>query len=306
MASEQNGTRRNVVLSIGQNKNPAFFQQSVNVYIQHAGVAAVVLVVWDTMDMKDMQVVVMHPKVRVVRVPPAQFGIQSQYQHHLYHIGLQYIQDHFEETERLYVLKTRLDVLISKEQLSFVFAQDYRKRENVDCSFRYKIWIPWAHLTVPLYVEDACFYSHVSVMHQVIPPKSMQVPSDFQGHLHLRWFLTLGQAYNIYPGLEAFSSFEAYYAQHPEYEGLLGQFTLDAARIRLLQAYWGLIHQHFIVHTIPDGIHFRVWSAVTYYRPPSTSIRDIIRVPAPSNLKIAYSEQTFDALRLRGWRTWCA
>ena len=36
-------------------------------------------------------------------------------------------------------------------------------------SFPYKIWISWTHITKPFYMEDACFYSHISVMKKLSP-----------------------------------------------------------------------------------------------------------------------------------------
>lgn len=292
--------RRTVVLAIGQNKSPERFRQSMQVYAQHAQIMRVFLVVWATTDSSSLAfATALHPKISVVKVPPEQFAINPQYQHHLYHVGLQHIQDHVEDPENLYVLKTRLDVLLSPEQVSFVCAQNYAKSEDAaPSSFQYKIWLPWVHLIVPLYMEDACFYSHMSVMRQLLPTESLQAPHDIQGHSHFRWFLALGRAYNLYPGLETCPSFASFCAQHPEYCGLLGRFSLEKepARAALLQAYWQMLHDNCIICTVPGGIQFRAWSSVTYYSPPSTTVQDIIATPAPSNLKIAYTNAVIEAL----------
>ena len=79
---------------------------------------------------------------------------------------------------------------------------------------------------------------------------------------------------------------------------MLGRFSLEKepSRAALLQAYWQMLHDNCIICTVPGGIQFRAWSSVTYYSPPSTTVQDIIATPAPSNLKIAYTNAVIEAL----------
>ena len=98
-----------------------------------------------------------------------------------------------------------MDVFIDNHQLDYIFSQNY-KLNLQNTLFQYKIWIPWAHITKPFYMEDACFYSHISVLKKLSP----YVGNLFkqQGHSHIRWFLLLAREYNLYGHPKTYNNYE--------------------------------------------------------------------------------------------------
>lgn len=68
--------------------------------------------------------------------------------------SLEYGLEHCDNSN--YVLKTRSDVWLSPNLIRMIVQDNYLDKENTKI-FRKKIWIPWAEIRKPFYMEDACF-----------------------------------------------------------------------------------------------------------------------------------------------------
>jgi hypothetical protein len=179
-----------------------------------------------------------------------------------------------------------MDVFIGDHQLNYIFSQNYKVNLTRNTLFRYKIWIPWAHLTKPLYMGDECFYSHISVMKNVSPyTKNL---FTHQGHSHIRWFLLLANEYNLYKESNTYN----------DYKNMNSNFILNEITKDILIKYRACVKHHFIISTLKEGILFRDWNNINFYKKPSNSILNIIENSADKNLKIVYNNDDFFSIDL--------
>tara|TARA_B100000524_G_scaffold339042_1_gene231006 strand:- start:64 stop:606 length:543 start_codon:yes stop_codon:yes gene_type:complete len=178
-----------------------------------------------------------------------------------------------------------MDVFIDNHQLNYIFSQDY-KINLKNTSFPYKIWVPWTHITKPFYMEDACFYSHISVMKKLSPYVG-KLFND-QGHSHIRWFLLLAREYNLYKESNTYN----------DYQNMNSNFILNEITKNILIKYRACVKHHFIINTLKKGILFRDWNNINFYKKPSNSILNIIENSAKKNLKIVYNNDDFCSIDL--------
>ena len=120
------------------------------------------------MEYEDIEYVKDNSSIKIISMPPKVFessieGFGSiKYQKYLYDIGINYINDNY-ETNEIFILKTRMDVIFSNEQLNYIFSQDYKVETIKSELFKYKIWVAWAHITKPFYIDDA-FFTHIFLL----------------------------------------------------------------------------------------------------------------------------------------------
>lgn len=273
--------KKNIILIIGQNKNDRLFRESIELYLLRNDIRDIILVTWNS---TDIEFVKHNTSIKKILVSNKKFDLSSQYQKYLYDIGIEYIDNNYKE-ENIFILKTRMDVFIGDHQLNYIFSQDY-KINLKNTSFQYKIWIPWAHITKPFYMEDACFYSHISVMKKLSP----YVDELFhdQGHSHIRWFLLLAREYNLYEETNTYN----------DYKNMNSKFILNEITKNILIKYRECVKHHFIIITLKEGILFRKWNNINFYKKPSNSIINIIKNLANSNLKIVYNNEDFFSIDL--------
>lgn len=269
--------KNNIVLIIGENKNNSYFQKSVDVLSNRSDIDKIILVTWKTVN---IGIIKSNLLVDVLLIPQVKLTMGIEYQKYLYDIGVKYINDNY-KTEDTYVLKTRMDVLISNQQLDYIFSQNYQIEHIKSELFKYKIWIAWTHITKPFYVEDCCFYSHISVM----PNLSPYVGELFidQGHSHIRWFLLLARIYNLYNDENLYD----------EYKNMNAEFTLNETKKEILYKYIKCIKNQFIIMTVKDGIYFRYHSGNNFYKKHSNKITEIIEKKHPTNQKLVYNSTDF-------------
>ena len=273
--------KKNIIIIIGQNKNDEIFKKSIELYLSRSDITDIILVTWNTTNIKFVE---HNTSIKKILVPDKKFDLSSQYQKYLYDIGIDYIDNNYKE-EDIFILKTRMDVFINNHQLDYVFSQNY-KINLQNTSFPYKIWIPWAHITKPFYVEDACFYSHISVMKKLSP----NVDNLFydQGHSHIRWFLLLAREYDLYREPKTYD----------DYKNMNSNFVFNEITKNILIKYRECIKHHFIINTLKEGVKFRAWNDINFYKKPSNNIRKIIKNSANSNLKIVYNNEDFFSTNL--------
>ena len=82
------------------------------------------------------------------------------------------------------------------------------------------------------------------------------------------------------------------------YERMNRTFVLNETTKAILRKYRQCIKDHFIIKTLKDGITFRRFNKLKFYRKPSNKIQDIIKKKAISNLKIVYSDEDFFSVNL--------
>ena len=273
--------KKNIILIIGQNKNDRLFRKSIELYLLRNDIRDIILVTWNS---TDIEFVKHNTSIKKILVSNKKFDSSSQYQKYLYDIGIEYIDNNYKE-ENIFILKTRMCVFIGYCQLNYIFSQDY-KINLKNTSFPYKIWIPWAHITKPFYMEDACFYSHISVMKKLSPYIGNLF--NHQGHSHIRWFLLLAREYNLYEETNTYN----------DYKNMNSKFILNEITKNILIKYRECVKHHFIINTLKEGILFRKWNNINFYKKPSNSILNIINIINNYNLKIVYNNDDFFSIDL--------
>ena len=277
--------KSNIILIIGQNKCNKLFEKSIEIYLSRNDITDIILVTYKN---ENIEFVKSNTSVKKILVPNKKFKLSAEYQKYLYDIGIKFIGDNYKE-ENLFILKTRMDVCITKNQLDYVFSQNYKinlqNNDSLDIStctlFPHKVWVPWVHITNPFYIEDACFYSHISIMRNLSP----YIGNLFQhqGHSHVRWFLLLAREYNLYEEANTYN----------DYKNMNSKFILNEITKNILIKYGECIRKQFIVKTLDGGIIFRRWNDINFYKKPSNNIVDIIDNKAISNLKIVYNNEDY-------------
>lgn len=274
-------SKQNIVLIIGQNKNKIYFEKSINLYLSRNDITEIIVVTWNNVN---IDFVKSNTIIKKILVPNKNFALSAEYQKYLYDIGIEYICNKYKE-DNIFILKTRMDVFIDNHQLDYIFSQNY-KINLQNTLFSYKIWIPWCHITKPFYMEDACFYTHISVMKNLTP----YIGDLFnqQGHTHIRWFLLLAREYNLYNDNKLYN----------HYKDMNDKFDFNEITKDILIKYRQCIKEHFIIKSLKDGIFFRKWNNINFYKKPSEKINDIINKKHISNLKIVYNNEDFFSVNL--------
>lgn len=281
-----------IVLIIGQNKNPEYFKKSINIYLNYNNISKILLFTWyDTIIEDDIIDLIKNNKDKIYYEKVPKFipdkpnknnYYSSLFQKHLYDLGIKWIKNNLDDKE-LFILKTRMDIVIEKNQLDYILKQDYKITDTELNDINYKIWIAWAHLTKPFYFEDGCFFSHISVMDKMIKDDTYQVSDLGQGFNHIRWFLHYANNLDIYKK-------EDYHL----YKNIHKKFVIDEHKINTIKKYKSCINKYFIINTQPKGVLFRQWSNIHFYKPPSDKFIDINNRSHKDNLKIVYSLQDFN------------
>lgn len=277
---------KKIILIIGENKCNELFEKSINLYISRNDITDIILVTYDDENIEFVKSLKSIEKVLVPR--PNKKKINIEYQKYLYDIGIKCVSNKNYKEDKIFILKTRMDVFIDNNQLDYIFSQNYKINLQKNTLFPYKIWVPWTHITKPFYTEDCCFYSHISVMGHLSP-----YIDDFpivQGHSHIRYFLLLAREYNLYNDDSSYK----------HYESMQRKFILNEDTKNILIKYRECIKEHFIINTQKDGIIFRQWNNINFYKKPSNNILDIINKneKAKGNLKPVYNIKDFLSINL--------
>ena len=280
--------KNNIILIVGQNKSNGLFVNSIKLYLSRNDITDIILVTWED---TNIQFVEKLDSIKKVLVSNKKFRLSIEYQKYLYDIALEYINNNY-KADDIYILKTRMDVFVSNHQLDYIFSQSYKINSHqfqMKTLFPYKIWIAWSHITKPFYIDDALFYSHISVMRNLSPyVGNLFEDEEPQGHSHIRWFLLLAREYNLYKEPNSYN----------HYEKMNSTFVLNETTKDILIKYRQCIKDHFIIKTLKDGITFRRYNKLKFYRKPSNKIQDIIKKKAISNLKIVYNDEDFFSVNL--------
>ncbi len=259
--------KNNIILIVGQNKSNGLFVNSIKLYLSRNDITDIILVTWED---TNIQFVEKLDSIKKVLVSNKKFRLSIEYQKYLYDIGLEYINNNY-KADDIYILKTRMDVFVSNHQLDYIFSQSYKINSHqfqMKTLFPYKIWIAWSHITKPFYIDDALFYSHISVMRNLSPyVGNLFEDEEQQGHSHIRWFLLLAREYNLYKEPNSYN----------HYEKMNSTFVLNETTKDILIKYRQCIKDHFIIKTLKDGITFRRYNKLKFYRKPSNKIQDIIK-----------------------------
>ena len=273
-------TKMNIVLIIGQNKDPINFKKSLDIYLNNEKVSKIVLVTWNN----TTGIRFNSSKILCIKVPPVNLKHSFEYQKKLFDVGVSTINNRYNGD--IYILKTRMDFIISNDLLNFILEQDYKLESSLSPLFKYKIWIAWIHVTKPFYIGDCCFYSHISVINNLAPQSGIKEFRIRQGHPEIRWFLTLSKLYNIYDDP----------SEYHKYKDMAGEFELTDEIKKILLRYKECINKHFIVQNFKDGILGRDCASVDFYKKKSNNILDIIQdQPEINNKKFAYNIDDFNS-----------
>tara|TARA_B110000261_G_C13040961_1_gene340323 strand:+ start:488 stop:1315 length:828 start_codon:yes stop_codon:yes gene_type:complete len=273
--------KTNIILIIGQNKNNDFLKKSIDIYSSRNDINKIVLVTWQN---ENIDYIKKYSDIRTIVVPQIKFDLNIKYQKHLYDIGIKYICNNYKNDD-IYVLKTRMDVIISNEQLNFIFNQNYKLDYKNDL-FPYKLWIPWVHITCPFYNEDCCFYSNLLTMKNMTPYTGKLF--TWAGHSNIRWFVNLARKYDLYDDETLYNN----------YEQMKTLFPLNKINRDILIKYRNCVKSMFIINTIDNGVIFRHWNHTHFYQKPSNQLIDIINNQHEANLKIVYNNEDFTHLNI--------
>ena len=274
--------KKNIVLIIGQNKKPKNFIKSLNIYLNNKNISKIVIVTWKyTTGIKFNS-----SKVLLIRVPEVKCKQSFEYQKKLFDIGIKSINKRYNGD--IYILKTRMDIIINNHLLDFIFNQNYKIDSYISPLFKYKIWIAWIHLTKPFYIGDCCFYSHISVMNNIAPKYSLdnKYMKLGQGHVEIRWFFYLYKLYNIYENSNEFH----------KYKNMEREFKLDDKTKKMLLRYKDCIKKHFIIQNLKEGIILKdFYNQMNYYYKHTNNILDIMKHNQEiNNKKFAYNMDDFN------------
>ena len=102
---------KNIILIIGQNKVIDFFKKSIDIYKSRNDINKIILVTWKN---ENIDYIKNDSDITTILVPQIKFDLNIKYQKHLYDIGIKYICNNYKNVD-IYVLKTRMDVIISNE-----------------------------------------------------------------------------------------------------------------------------------------------------------------------------------------------
>ena len=272
---------KNVILIIGQNKVNDFLKKSIDIYKSRNDINKIILVTWQN---ENIDYIKKYSNITTILVPQIKFDLSIKYQKYLYDIGIKYICNNYKNDE-IYVLKTRMDVIISHEQLNFIFNQNY-KLDNGDELFPYKLWIPWVHITCPFYNEDCCFYSNLLTMKNMSPYTDKLF--TWGGQSNIRWFINLARKFDLYNDETLYNN----------YEQMKTLFPLNKINIDILIKYRNCVKKMFIINTVNNGIIFRHWNNIRFYKKPSNKIIDIINNQCKNDLKIVYNNEDLNSIDL--------
>ncbi len=274
--------KKNIVLIIGQNKNPKNFTKSLDIYLNNENISKILIVTWrNTKGIKFNS-----SKVLLFKIPEIKCKSSYDYQKKLFRIGIRAIHKRYGDD--VYILKTRMDIIINNHLLDFILNQNYKIDSYISPLFKYKIWIAWIHLTKPFYIGDCCFYSHISVMKNIAPEYSSKYKyvKLGQGHVEIRWFLELNKLYNIYESSDEFH----------KYKNMQKEFILDDKTKKMLLRYKDCINKHFIIKNLKEGIIIReFYNQMMFHYKNSNNIFDIMKNnPEINNKKFAYNIDDFN------------
>lgn len=279
--------KKNIILITGQNKINKFFKKSIDIYKSRNDINKIILVTWKN---ENIDYIKNDFDIVTILVPQIKFDLRIEYQKHLYDTGINYICNNY-QNEDIYVLKTRMDVIISNEQLNFIFNQNY-KLDSKNELFPYKLWIPWVHITCPFYNEDCCFYSNLLTMKNMSPYTGKLF--TWAGHSNMRWFINLAKKYGLYNDETLYNN----------YEKMKTQFPLNKTNKDILIKYRNCVKNMFIINTLPRprrgdySVIFRKWNNTNFYKKQSNKLLDIINNQHELNLKIVYNNEDFFSIDL--------
>ena len=277
--------RKNIIMLVGQNRNPDMLAESLDTFNNHDKVYKVYVVAWETCNLyldrnKNLSKTVI---VRNKEFPATPGENNTEFQKSAMDKGLDSIIKN-EEDHDIFVMRLRMDVLLRKNQLDYVLSQDYKIKNPPIPEFKYKIWVPWTHLTKPFYLADECFYSHLSVMVNLSPDRDTVLYKLGQGNAHIAWFLKLAKKYNVFENT----------SEYDDYFSMTNEFTPNKHKIDMIIRYYQCVKDYFIIKTVQHGIKFKDYNIPGYYVKNSNKLLDIIKKKADLNLKIVYCNEELE------------
>lgn len=182
-----------------------------------------------------------------------------------YRTGLKYIKSISGDSEDYYILKTRTDVYINPHFLNNIANFNYKI--NNGKYLNYKLWVPWAHIQKPFYLEDAIFYSHKETMEKLIYSDKSQEKfirnKIAQGISHVRRFFP--------PFIEYNKEFTKIILENKDNVFKMSQKKQLKAILNnesgklMIRVYREILKKYFIVYTKnKDSIVFRPWNTMNH------------------------------------------
>jgi hypothetical protein len=174
--------------------------------------------------------------------------------------GLSLIDD----PQHALVLKTRPDVLISKDLIKKVFKSIEEMKVGCEkTGLLNKVWNPWFDLSKPFYMADECFAGRATDLQKFINYRFIEYPRRFQGITHVR--RTVEPFLNTFPALMDYilakDDSKHIYAltSRKRARSILNGLETESYR-QYLAAYYFILNKYFFIYNPLPEIDFRVWS----------------------------------------------
>ena len=106
------------------------------------------------------------------------------------------------------------------------------------------------------------------------------------GQSNIRWFINLARKFDLYNDETLYNN----------YEQMKTLFPLNKINRDILIKYRNCVKKMFIINTVNNGIIFRPWNNIRFYKKPSNKIIDIINNQCKNDLKIVYNNEDFNSV----------
>jgi len=272
-----------IALITGQNKDKETFVRSLDLYTKSPSINKVILVTWSETFCEFPNHALKDNKCTIIKLPSETYRHNVRYQKKLYEKGVEYIKEKF-QNKNPRVLKTRPDVFISQNQLDFISDQNYAiKSSNKNLRISHKIWVPWACVTKPFYIEDIAFCSPLDTMRLLMKDDSDSILGLGQGHAHIRYYFDIARDYNIYQ-----KDYSPYRKLHTAAIDKNNKHIIET-----LKDYNRCINECFIIKSLPGGIEFNKCRPYISAK-PSEGWGKILFENSTFSLRKAYSNKEFN------------
>lgn len=162
-----------------------------------------------------------------------------------------------------WVLRTRTEYMFSESFLFNLLKKEYMfdKPAGSGNIFDKKIWINWAEMTKPFYIEDSVMYGQVKDIRCLISYDQIQSDPTWlknvgQGRSHIRRF--------VHPFLHV-SEIEKFiktkdvipFHKNNRHPSILKMLINDGEYIKLMAMYYKILYNYFLIYTEPKMSKFK-------------------------------------------------
>lgn len=172
-------------------------------------------------------------------------------------LGLENLND------RDLVLRTRVEYFLNEEFLKNLFDREYmlEKPREAGNIFDKKIWITWAEISKPFFIEDSVFYGQVCdlrklVTYEQIIPDEVWSKNIGQGRTHVRRFIT---PFLENPVLQDYIHTENKipWRKKRRFKPLIKKLHRDSRYCNILAHYYKTLHNYFCLYTESNMASFK-------------------------------------------------